>query len=148
MYTKTKLNLIFNRNCSWTRHCEIDVFGNWPNFFLNWPNFLDVLAGNFLGPGNTGFRPVPLSTVATCLATGFMDLPITVLAPIVDKENDSNEAPYGGIWFVPGFPSVRIISRCYRWSGGFLDFLKVLYSTLLHLPPLRFHCVGGCWDRT
>ncbi len=24
----------------------------------------------------------------------------------------------------------------------------VLYSTLLHLLPLRFHCVGGCWDRT
>ncbi len=24
----------------------------------------------------------------------------------------------------------------------------VQYSTLLHLPPLRFHCVGGCWDRT
>ena len=48
MYTKTKLNLIFNRHCSWTRHCEIDVFGNWPSFFLNWPNFLDVLAGNFL----------------------------------------------------------------------------------------------------
>jgi len=24
----------------------------------------------------------------------------------------------------------------------------VRYSTLLHLPPLRFHCVGGCWDRT
>ncbi len=23
----------------------------------------------------------------------------------------------------------------------------VLYSTLLHLPPLRFHRVGGCWDR-
>ncbi len=23
----------------------------------------------------------------------------------------------------------------------------VLYSTLLHLPPLRFHWVGGCWDR-
>jgi hypothetical protein len=22
------------------------------------------------------------------------------------------------------------------------------YSTLLHLPPLRFHCVGGYWDRT
>jgi hypothetical protein len=25
---------------------------------------------------------------------------------------------------------------------------SVLYSTLLHLPPHRFHCVGGCWDRT
>ncbi len=24
----------------------------------------------------------------------------------------------------------------------------VRYSTLLHLAPLRFHCVGGCWDRT
>ncbi len=24
----------------------------------------------------------------------------------------------------------------------------VLYQTLLHLPPLRFHCVGGCCDRT
>jgi hypothetical protein len=22
------------------------------------------------------------------------------------------------------------------------------YSTLLHLPPLRFHCVGEIWDRT
>jgi hypothetical protein len=24
----------------------------------------------------------------------------------------------------------------------------VRYSTLILLPPLRFHCVGGCWDRT
>ncbi len=23
--------------------------------------------------------------------------------------------------------------------------IRVLYSTLLNLPPLRFHCVGGCW---
>ncbi len=31
----------------------------------------------------------------------------------------------------------------------FLDFFFFIrYSTLLHLPPLRFHCVGGCWDRT
>ncbi len=27
------------------------------------------------------------------------------------------------------------------------DFF-VLYSTPFHLPPLRFHCVGGCWDLT
>ncbi len=26
--------------------------------------------------------------------------------------------------------------------------MYVCYSTLLHLPPLRFHCVRGCWDRT
>jgi hypothetical protein len=24
----------------------------------------------------------------------------------------------------------------------------VLYSTLPYMPPLRFYCVGGCWDRT
>jgi hypothetical protein len=32
----------------------------------------------------------------------------------------------------------------------FLIFFSfdVLYSTLLRLLPLRFHCVGGCWDRT
>ncbi len=33
--------------------------------------------------------------------------------------------------------------------GTFLIFsFSVRSSTLLHLPPLRFHCVGGCWDRT
>jgi hypothetical protein len=26
-------------------------------------------------------------------------------------------------------------------------YVPVLNSTLLHLPPLRFHCVGECWDR-
>jgi hypothetical protein len=30
----------------------------------------------------------------------------------------------------------------------FWDFFYVLNSTLLYLPPLRFHCVGGCCDRT
>jgi hypothetical protein len=29
-----------------------------------------------------------------------------------------------------------------------LNFFYVRYSTLLHLPPLRFHCVGECWNRT
>ncbi len=27
-------------------------------------------------------------------------------------------------------------------------FFILLYSTLLHLPPFRLHCVVGCWDRT
>ncbi len=31
---------------------------------------------------------------------------------------------------------------------GYCLFLYVRYSTRLHLPPLRFHCVGGCCDRT
>jgi hypothetical protein len=33
------------------------------------------------------------------------------------------------------------------FTGGFFWIFPVLYSPLLHLPPLRFHCVGGCWDR-
>ncbi len=28
------------------------------------------------------------------------------------------------------------------------SFFHVRYSTLFHLPPLRFHRVRGCWDRT
>ncbi len=35
-------------------------------------------------------------------------------------------------------------SRGLFWIFSFY----VWYSTLLHLPPLRFHCVGGCWIRT
>jgi hypothetical protein len=31
--------------------------------------------------------------------------------------------------------------------GGFCFVISVLYSTLLYLPPLRFHCVGECWDQ-
>ncbi len=26
--------------------------------------------------------------------------------------------------------------------------MYILYSTPLHLPPLRLHCVRGCWNRT
>ncbi len=36
-------------------------------------------------------------------------------------------------------------------GGDFMgDFfiLFVLYSTLLHMQPLRFHCADGCWGRT
>jgi hypothetical protein len=33
-------------------------------------------------------------------------------------------------------------------KGGFFHIFSVLYSTLLHLPPLRFLCAGGYWDRT
>ncbi len=35
-------------------------------------------------------------------------------------------------------------------QGDFFEifFSVYCYSTLLHLPPLRFHCIGGYWDRT
>ncbi len=36
----------------------------------------------------------------------------------------------------------------YIRGGDFLFVFYVLYSTLLYLPTLKFHCVDGCWDRT
>ncbi len=44
----------------------------------------------------------------------------------------------------------RILNTAFfHFSWSFFDFfLYVLNLTLLHLPTLRFHCVGGCWDRT
>jgi hypothetical protein len=41
------------------------------------------------------------------------------------------------------FTTTNLLCTGFFVKGGFL-----LYSTLLHLPPLRFRCVGGCWDRT
>jgi hypothetical protein len=35
-----------------------------------------------------------------------------------------------------------------KFKKGFLRVFSELYSTLVCLPPLRLHLVGGCWDRT
>jgi hypothetical protein len=32
-------------------------------------------------------------------------------------------------------------------TGEFFVFFMYFIQHLLHLPPRRFHCVGGCWDR-
>jgi hypothetical protein len=34
---------------------------------------------------------------------------------------------------------------CNRGIFWIFKIMYVLYSTLLHLPPFRFHCVGECW---
>jgi hypothetical protein len=50
--------------------------------------------------------------------------------------------------FVPNILTCQIFSpNAYRTLKGD-SFGLFLNSTLLHLPPLRFHCVRGCWDRT
>ncbi len=55
------------------------------------------------------------------------------------------------------FVSSSVHSPCIESSRGPSFFLKGIFldfsfyvrdSTLLHLPPLRFHCVEGCLDRT
>jgi hypothetical protein len=44
-------------------------------------------------------------------------------------------------------PIVRIV-KLNKNRAIFWIFLYVVYSTLLRLPALRFHCVGRCWDGT
>ncbi len=41
-----------------------------------------------------------------------------------------------------------VLFRPFHLNRAIFLFSYVLYSTLLHLAPLKFHCVGGCWDRT
>ncbi len=64
-------------------------------------------------------------------------------------------------WFVWFDKSYRYSTQCTMYIlriGNLKRFLKhfsffsfiflCIYSTLRHLPPLRFHCVRGCWDLT
>ncbi len=46
-------------------------------------------------------------------------------------------------------PTIQFIFTIF-FTAATVVFLQsdqsfVLYSTTLHLPPLRIHCVGGCW---
>jgi hypothetical protein len=47
-------------------------------------------------------------------------------------------------YLLPGrFPLLTSVLYFYIYIFHFY----VHFSTLLHLLPLRFHCVEGCWDR-
>jgi hypothetical protein len=47
------------------------------------------------------------------------------------------------------FPNrIQFLSFSGRSYANFCLLFFVLYSALLHLPPLRFRCANGCWDRT
>jgi hypothetical protein len=45
---------------------------------------------------------------------------------------------------------MHITNLTSKINGNWFEFISfyVRYSTLLYPPPLRFRCVGGCWDRT
>jgi hypothetical protein len=42
----------------------------------------------------------------------------------------------------------QAITYCLHCAIDLAIIFYVLYLTLFHLPPIRFHCVGGFWDRT
>jgi hypothetical protein len=35
-----------------------------------------------------------------------------------------------------------------NWGICLIFFIHVILFNTVHLPPIRYHCVRGCWDRT
>jgi hypothetical protein len=64
--------------------------------------------------------------------------PPTYFKHSFEKKNSSSTRNIGS-WC----PIVMHFYYILFWGRG-----GIYYSTLLHLPPLRFHCADGCWDRT
>jgi hypothetical protein len=100
----------------------------------------------------TAFQPVP-GTLTSLDRLFFYVLSsnqgefLTELIVFVDKTQYEGAATTGGITVETALQAREQNPPFLNFLGGFLDFF-VLYSTLLHLPPLRFHCADGCWDRT
>ncbi len=42
---------------------------------------------------------------------------------------------------------MNLVKSLHMIFNGFVWSFSFLYSTLLHLPLLRFICAGGCWDQ-
>ncbi len=100
------------------------------------------------GAGATRVRaPIPRSQSPRTRRTR------TVPHPIHGPGEITSTTGYGSVFRV--FCNAEILNswmgkkKNLNWirGGGGLDF-SVLCSILLHLPPLRFLCVGECWDRT
>ncbi len=69
---------------------------------------------------------------------------IPELMKLYSIENNLKELP--NAWFLEVYTN----TLCFQinFSGWFSEFFYLFYSTLLHLPPLRFRCVEGFSDQT
>ncbi len=85
--------------------------------------------------------------------------------PFLSSALSCRPPPPPGLWIVPhqssspshtdqspaqdikGKVPVAIFLLFFIFLEGIFIFFA-LYSALLHLPPLRFHCADGCGDRT
>ncbi len=81
---------------------------------------------------------------------GRMPIRTSSLFSLTASDHDGGTAEPFPQWSRSGI-YVRTLEGIY-WvrilTWAFLELFSGLYSKLLHLPPLRFHCVGRCWDRT
>ncbi len=63
---------------------------------------------------------------------------------------------YNKLFFTCTIVILSLVAKEYERGRGtgvtfikgdfFIFYFHVRYSTLLHLLPLKFHCVGECWD--
>ncbi len=90
---------------------------------------LGLLSGS--AQNNTKVLSVPVKTKLSKWLSGRRITPSSKRFTILGKQNRS---------FIHNVP---IINKMI-----FKEFFYVLYSTLLHLPPFRFHLVGRCWNQT
>ncbi len=144
--------LQFLRNCFWVLGCDIEqkTFKNKKSPWRSTPIFLSSLSLLTFLPFRHEFlffltEPIAIPwtyTRRTCRgawrgggwASCWLTRPSSWL-----KSAGSPSAPPAGT-----SPAISVGKRtALPKIWGF--FVYVLYSTLLHLPPLRFHCVGGCW---
>jgi hypothetical protein len=52
-------------------------------------------------------------------------------------------------WMGEGGVCRGVTVNFFFFGGGIFSYIFfILYSALLYLPPLRFHCADVCWDRT
>ncbi len=86
-----------------------------------------------------------LGSVAFLTPGFWMNIPDHISESLVTILKFFDTDPWSGIFFL--FMYVPKFFDTDPWSAIFFLFIYLRYSTLIHLPPLRFHCVEECWDQ-
>jgi hypothetical protein len=117
-------------------------------FFLGKAKSKENCFSYFLFHFNTHTSYVNMHEHLACLTLIFKGQSITWLTKKYLQsfwEQDISSGSSSGLFH---YWDKKDIKSFFLIFGGIFYFLFVLYSALLHLPPLRFHCADGCWDRT
>jgi hypothetical protein len=81
------------------------------------------------------------------LGVGFIHLWLSLWKIIYSALALLNFWPRGGVGErLPRTVSTRKFQNVRIFLLPVYKKFVLLYSTLLHLPPLRFHCADGCWE--
>jgi hypothetical protein len=85
-------------------------------------------------------KKVPGMGAGVCVSAGILQGPVVGFPLVWPRFN-----------MMPVIVCENMYKNKYFFFGGggiFSLCFFILYSALLHRPPLRFHCADGCWERT